>query len=217
MINAFAQVVFAATYTFAKRIPTASCPFSLNTFQVPSYQNWTVDYVGPLRLCFNLQGEDGFVRTRQEFYHAGTDCIFLSNGHALVCRRLCEQDVRNLCSVISVQCTTRTEIIPSSDCIFLCGATANETGCSAALKASVCRIGPLQCVSVTAIKLKEDYCESYLCATECSNREVANPWIFHRISDSEPPNRVCLPCPRNQQRMGTTSHQPNFIWCEQQR
>jgi hypothetical protein len=36
----------------------------------------------------------------------------------------------------------------------------NETGCSAALKASVCRIGPLQYVSVIAIKLKEVYCES---------------------------------------------------------
>jgi len=51
----------------------------------------------------------------------------------------------------------------------------NETGCSAAIKASVCRIGPLQYVSVIAIKLKEDYCESYLCATEWSNREVAKP------------------------------------------
>jgi hypothetical protein len=50
-----------------------------------------------------------------------------------------------------------------------------EIGCSAALKTSVCRIGPLQYVSVIAIKLKEDYYESYLCATEWSNREVANP------------------------------------------
>jgi hypothetical protein len=131
------------------------------------------------------------VRRRQEFYQARSDCIFLSNGHALVNRRLCEQDVRNLCSVISVQCTTRTEIIPSLDCIFWCGTTVNETGCSVAFKASVCRIGPLQYVSVTVIKLKEDFCESYLCATRWSNSEVAKPWIFPRIRVSEPPNRVC--------------------------